>query len=413
MTNAGGGDIAVANTGGALAIADVGELGYGIEQTASGNIFIASDNQIAVNGAIQILGPAGNIGLHAANGIALSALLSVPSANGTVALESDAGDIIQTASISAAAVSGVAPRDSISVAAVSGVAPQGSISAAAVSAVAPQGSVQLTGPANAVGTIAGTANGSQGFALTDGSGVTVGTVPSVGGQAAVTGITSSANAVTLQTGNGGDITIASAVNAGNGQVILTASGAVQQGTGGVISAGSLSMTAGAARHRQRCGAAPHPGRHAGKRHVARAGVSEQCQRHHDRCHRGNGHRQRQRRGFRVHAQSTGLRLQRQHHGCRGDADGRRGDGSRGRLVGVGDHGDCSVCRLRSRDRDVSPAGRDTHSRGNPLGPEHRSLCRRCDRCDRHDDGGCHADALPRVPTDSDADSRVVVHVRRQ
>jgi filamentous hemagglutinin family protein len=230
VTNAGGGDIAVANTGGALAIADLGTLGYGIEQAASGNIYIASDNQIAVSGAIQILGSTGNIGLHAADGIVLSALISAPSANGTVALQSDAGDIVETASVAAAVVLGVAS--------------QGSVSAAAVSAVAPQGSVQLTGPANAIGTIAGTANGSQGFALTDGSGVTVGAVPAVGSLAAVTGISSAANAIALQTTNGGDITIASAVNAGGGQVLLTASGAVQQGAGGMISAGSLSMAAG-------------------------------------------------------------------------------------------------------------------------------------------------------------------------
>jgi filamentous hemagglutinin family protein len=230
VTNAGGGDIAVANTGGALAIADIGTLGYGIEQAASGNIYIGSDNQIAVNGAIQILGSTGNIGLHAADGIVLSALISAPSANGTVALESDAGDIVEAGSVSAALVSAAGSP--------------GSVSAAAVSAVAPQGSVQLTGPANAIGTIAGTANGSQGFALTDGSGVTVGTVPGVGSLAAVTGITSAANAITLQTANGGDITIASSVSAGSGQVLLTASGAVQQGTGGLISAGSLSIAAG-------------------------------------------------------------------------------------------------------------------------------------------------------------------------
>ena len=218
VTNAGGGDIVVSNTGGALAIADIGVLGYGIEQSASGNILLTSDNQITVNSPIQILGSTGNIALHAANGLVLSALISAPSANGTVALESDAGDIVQT----------------------------GSISAAAVSAVAPQGSVQLTGSANAIGTIAGAANGSQGFALTDGTGVTVGTVPAVGTVAATTGITSAAalgNGVVLQTANSGNITIAAAVNAGSAPVVLDAAGAVQQGTGGDITAGSLSLAA--------------------------------------------------------------------------------------------------------------------------------------------------------------------------
>jgi len=219
-TNAGGGDIVVSNTGGALAIADIGVLGYGIEQSASGNILLTSDNQITVNSPIQILGSTGNIALHAANGLVLSALISAPTANGTVALESDAGDIVQT----------------------------GSISAAAVSAVAPQGSVQLTGSANAIGTIAGAANGSQGFALTDGTGVTVGTVPAVGTVAGATGITSAAalgGGVSLQTG-AGDITIAAAVNAGSAPVVVNAAGAVQQGTGGNITAGSLSLAAGSA-----------------------------------------------------------------------------------------------------------------------------------------------------------------------
>ena len=249
VTNAGGGDIAVSNTGGALAIADLGGLGYGIEQSASGNIVVASDNQITVNSPIQILGSAGNIGLHAADGLVLNSLIYAPSAGGTVALGSDTGDIVQT----------------------------GSISAAAVSAVASQGSVQLTGPANAVGTIAGAANGSQGFALTDGTSVTVGTVAAVGPLAAATGISSAAasgGGVTLvtsnagdttasaahagsarvlvaaaggaQSGTGGDITIAATVNAGSAEVILDAAGGVQQGTGGNIVAGSLSLAAGSA-----------------------------------------------------------------------------------------------------------------------------------------------------------------------
>ena len=243
VMNAGGGDIVVSNTGSALAVADIGALGYGIEQSASGNILLTSDNQITVNSPIQILGSAGNIALHAADGLVLGALISAPSANGTVALESDTGDIVQTGSISApeasiAAVSAAASQASV---------PTGSISAAAVSAVAPQGSVQLTGSANAIGTIAGAANGSQGFALTDGIGVKVGAVPAVGTVAAATGITSATalgNGVVLQTANSGNITIAAAVNAGSAPVVLDAAGAVQQGTGGDITAGSLSLAAG-------------------------------------------------------------------------------------------------------------------------------------------------------------------------
>jgi filamentous hemagglutinin family protein len=244
VTNANGGDIVVSNTGSPLAIADIGALGYGIEQSASGNILLTSDNQITVDSPIQILGSTGNIALHAANDLVLSALISAPSANGTVALESDAGDIVQTGSISApeasaAAVSTATPQNSVQI---------GSISAAAVSAVAPQGSVQLTGSANAIGTIAGAANGSQGFTLTDGTAVTVGTVPAVGTVAAATGITSTAalgNGVILQT-SAGDITIASSVNAGSAPVVVDAAGAVQQGTGGEITAGSLNLSAGSA-----------------------------------------------------------------------------------------------------------------------------------------------------------------------
>lgn len=256
VTNAGGGDIVVSNSGSPLAITDIAALGYGIQQSASGNILLTSDNQIAVNSAVQILGSTGNIGLHAANGLVLSALIAAPSAGGTVALESDAGDIVQTgssapaASVSAAASSAAASSViASSVAAPEGSAQTGSISAAAVSAVAPQGNVQLTSSANAIGTIAGAANGSQGFALTDGTGVTVGTVPAVGTLAAATGVTSPAalgNGVILQTANAGDITIASPVNAGSAPVVLQAAGAVQQGAGGNLTAGSLSLTAGSA-----------------------------------------------------------------------------------------------------------------------------------------------------------------------
>ena len=297
MTNAGGGDIVVSNSGGPLAITDIGALGYGIEQSASGNILLTSDNQITVNSAIQILGSTGNIGsargqrpgaerthfrtvrqrhrrTRVGRGGHRPNRLSAPAAS------------VSAAASSAAASSVIAS----SVAAPEGSAQTGSISAAAVSAVAPQGSVQLTGSANAIGTIAGAANGSQGFALTDGTGVTVGTVPAVGTVAAATGITSPAalgNGVILQTANAGDITIASPVNAGSAPVVCRRRGPCSKAAGGNITAGSLSLTAGSATGIGSAGrAAPDSGRHTGERHLAGPRVSEQ---HpgpddpHDRC----------------------------------------------------------------------------------------------------------------------------------
>ncbi len=52
--------------------------------------------------------------------------------------------------------------------------------------------------------------------------------------------------VVLQTPDAGDITIAAPVNAGSSRVLVGAAGAIVQGAGGLISAGSLTVNAGGA-----------------------------------------------------------------------------------------------------------------------------------------------------------------------
>jgi hypothetical protein len=222
VTNSTSGDISVSNTGSALTIADIGSLGYGIQQTGSGNIYIASDNALTVSGAIQVQGAAGNVGLQAANGIAIAGPVTVNTANGVIALRTAGADISQSA---------------------------GSVTAASVSAVASNGSVQMNDATNAIGTIAGVANGTSGFSLTNGGEFTVGTVPAVGNIPAVTGIASSSGlgyAVVLETLNVGDITLNAPVNAGSGTVLITAAGAVAQGSGGLITADTLGVDSGGA-----------------------------------------------------------------------------------------------------------------------------------------------------------------------
>jgi filamentous hemagglutinin family protein len=222
VTNSTSGDISVANTGVPLTIADIGSLGYGIQQTSSGNIYVASDNAIAINSAIQVLGATGNVGLQAAGGIALNSPVTVPSVGGIVALQASNGDIIEDATL-------------------------GQITAAAISAVAANGSVELNSEANAAGTIAGSANGSSGFAFVNGSGFTVGTVSAVGNIPLASGITSSAGSgfgVILQTPVAGDITLSAPVNGGSTTVLVDAAGTVVQGAGGLITAGRLDVDAG-------------------------------------------------------------------------------------------------------------------------------------------------------------------------
>jgi filamentous hemagglutinin family protein len=219
VTNSTSGDISVSNTGGPLAISDIGSLGYGIQQTSSGNIYLNSDNVVTLNNAIQILGASGNVGLQAAGGIVLNNSITVPAASGTVALLAANGDIMQNV---------------------------GSISAASVSAAAPNGSVGLNDATNSVGTIAGSAANS--FTLIDGNSFTVGSVAGVGAIPSARGITSSGAlgvGVVLETPSAGDITLSAPVSGGSAEVMVYApAGAIVQQTGGLITAGSLSITAG-------------------------------------------------------------------------------------------------------------------------------------------------------------------------
>jgi hypothetical protein len=219
VTNSTSGDISVSNTGGPLAISDIGSLGYGIQQTNSGNIYLNSDNVVTLNNAIQIMGASGNVGLQAAGGIVLNNSIMVPSVGGAVALLAANGDIMQNV---------------------------GSISAASVSAAAPNGSVGLNDATNSIGTIAGSAANS--FTLTDGNSFTVGSVAGVGAIPSASGIISSGAmgvGVVLQTPTVGDITLSAPVSAGSAEVSVYApSGAIVQQTGGLITGGSLNLTAG-------------------------------------------------------------------------------------------------------------------------------------------------------------------------
>jgi filamentous hemagglutinin family protein len=222
VTNTTSGDISVSNTGVPLTIADIGSLGYGIQQTSSGNIYIASDNAITVNSAIKVLGGTGNVGLQSASGIALNGPVTAPTVGGIVALQASNGDIVEDATV-------------------------GQITAAAISAVASNGSVELNSEANAAGTIAGSANGSSGFAFVNGNSFAVGTVSAVGNIPSATGITSPTGlgfGVILQAPVAGDITLSTPVNGGSTTVLVDAAGTVVQGVSGLITAGRLELDAG-------------------------------------------------------------------------------------------------------------------------------------------------------------------------
>lgn len=196
-------------------------------QLALGNVVVStSSNASAPNGGtINVMAPlswnnSNALRLEAEQGISINA--PIMAAAGTLNLFTANGDIVQVG---------------------------GPITAAAVVAIAQQGSVQLTNQNNAVGLIAGSANGFLGFSLVNNGSFTVGTVPGFGQAAAVSGITS-INAmgfgVVLQTPDAGDITIAAPVNAGSSRVLVGGAGAVVQGAGGLISAGSLIVNAGGA-----------------------------------------------------------------------------------------------------------------------------------------------------------------------
>jgi filamentous hemagglutinin family protein len=190
-----------------------------------GNVTVSTSSAASgpLGGTITVAAPvswsnSNTLRLEADRGIALNA--PITAASGTLSLNAANGDIAQSG---------------------------GPITAAAVAAVALNGNVELTDPDNAVAVIAGGANGFLGFTLVNSGSFTVGTVPGFGQLAAVSGIASenvTGYGVVLQTPSAGDITIAAPVNGGSARVLVGASGALVQGTGGLISAGSLSLNAG-------------------------------------------------------------------------------------------------------------------------------------------------------------------------
>jgi len=103
----------------------------------------------------------------------------------------------------------------------------------------------------------------------------------------------------------------------------------------------------------------------------------------------------------CHAHCGGLRLQPEYRGRFSDPDGNRAMNLRGRLLGVGEQRDRTVCRLRCRDRDVCRAGGDPHGRWVAHRADHCSFRRRCDRRDWHYDGDGYQMpflSLPALPT---------------
>ena len=211
-------DITAANAVSTLSITDLqNALGLG-------NVTVSTSSGASApsGGIITVAGPlswsnSNTLRLEADQSIDIDA--PITAASGTLNLHAANGDITQSG---------------------------GAITAAAVAAVASNGSVKLTDPDNAVGVIAGSANGMLGFTLVNSGSFTVGTVPGSGQIAAVSGIASgdALIGVALQTPSAGDITIAAPVNAGSSRVYVIATGAVVQGMGGLISASSLIVNAG-------------------------------------------------------------------------------------------------------------------------------------------------------------------------
>jgi filamentous hemagglutinin family protein len=167
-TNTTSSDIFVSNTTGQpLTIADIGTLGYGIQQFNGGNVSISADGGITVNAAIT-------------------------AATGTVALTASAGDITQASA---------------------------SITATSVSAVATTGSVDLSA-SNAIQTIGGSAV--SGFFVENENSISVGSITATAGSISVQ---------TLNTGNitiNGPINASGGVSLGatGGSIIQSSSNAI-------------------------------------------------------------------------------------------------------------------------------------------------------------------------------------------
>jgi filamentous hemagglutinin family protein len=98
-TNTTAGDIAVSNTGD-LSVSDIGALGYGISQQASGNVYLNSSGFLTLSAPVQLSGATGNLGLSGATGIAINAAVSA--STGTLSMLSAGGSVTQTSPIVAA-----------------------------------------------------------------------------------------------------------------------------------------------------------------------------------------------------------------------------------------------------------------------------------------------------------------------
>jgi filamentous hemagglutinin family protein len=209
-----------------------GNIVQAINSSAPAVISVASLAASAPNGSVSLTEPtnsiSGAVAGVGAHGFSLvnsgtitvgtvGSTVGITSSNGTVSVTA-AGDITQSS---------------------------GPIAAAALSAVATNGSVELSDPNNSVGVVAGSSNGIVGFELNNGGSVSVGSVSGVG-VATVNGISvtgAQGYGVVLETQSGGDITVSAPVNAGTAQAVIEAAGAVNQGSGGLITAGGARIYA--------------------------------------------------------------------------------------------------------------------------------------------------------------------------
>ena len=199
-------------------------------------ISVASLSVSAPNGSVMLTEPTNSISGSLA-GVGLNGFSVVSSGPVTV------GTVGSTVGITSTAgpVALVAGGDISQV--------NGPITAAALSAVSTSGSVELTDPTNAVGVVAGSANGMAGFSFDNSGSFSVGTVAAEG-VPTVSGIISTGvqtvYAVDLTTPAAGDITLSAPVNGGASNVLVNAAGAVNQGSGGLVSAAGLYLFANGA-----------------------------------------------------------------------------------------------------------------------------------------------------------------------
>ncbi len=145
-TNTTAGDIAVSNAGN-LTASDLGTLGYGISQQASGSVYLTSSGSLTLSAPVQLTGGIGNLSLNGATGIAVNGAVSASA--GTVSMLSSGGNVTQTSPINAAGLT------------------------ADLTGTSSTGSATLTSAGNAIGTL-GTVTASA-FSLNNGgSAITLG-----------------------------------------------------------------------------------------------------------------------------------------------------------------------------------------------------------------------------------------------